>query len=311
MDTHGAREGGSWEQLWLPLWPLATDDLLHGVYRMPRPDALERRYIEANPQALSNLLVVDVDHPDAALRALSTHGSHPMPNAVVENPHNGHAHVVWALAEPFTRTEYARRKPLAYAAAVTEGLRRAVDGDAAYSGLMTKNPTHDAWSTHWLHTEPRSLAELEANLGTHMPPARWRQSRTRRANPVGLGRNCTLFETARTWAYREIRHHWGDPAGLGRAIHAEAAMLNAGFSEPLPASETRAVAASIHRWIITKSRMWADGPAVYEATFVAIQSARGRKGGKASGKVMTPAKVEANRARRTKLDRESIAKELL
>ena len=29
----------------------------------------------------SGLLVVDIDHPDAALRALSAQGSHPMPNA--------------------------------------------------------------------------------------------------------------------------------------------------------------------------------------------------------------------------------------
>ncbi|UQA32335.1 replication initiation protein [Streptomyces sp. HNA39] len=40
-------------------------------------------------------------------------GSHPLPNAVVENPVNGHAHAVWALEEAVTRTEYARRKPLA------------------------------------------------------------------------------------------------------------------------------------------------------------------------------------------------------
>lgn len=84
-----------------------------------------------------------------------------------------------------------------------------------------------------------------------------------RADPVGLGRNCTLFESARVWAYREIRNHWGDPAGLGRAIEAEAAARNAEFSEPLPVSEVRAIAASIHRWIVTKSRMWADGAAVY------------------------------------------------
>lgn len=301
MDMSGGSLSGDWEQLWLPLWPLATDDLLLGVYRMSRQDALDRRYLEANPQALSNLLVVDVDHPDAALRALSAAGNHPLPNAIVENPRNGHAHAVWALAEPFTRTEYARRKPLAYAAAVNEGLRRAVDGDAAYSGLMTKNPTHSAWDTHWIHAETRSLADLEHDLGKHMPPPRWRQSKRRRENPVGLGRNCMLFETARTWAYRELRCHWGDPEGLEKAIQVEAADLNAAFSEPLPVSEVRAIAASIHRWIVTKSRMWADGPAVYEATFVAIQSARGRK--------MTEKKREANRRRATKYDHDLVRKE--
>lgn len=265
-----------WDQLWLPLWPLASDDLVRGVYRTSRRDALGKRFIETNPHALSNLLVVDIDHPDAALRALSA-AHHPMPTAVVENPHNGHAHAVWALSEPVTRTEYARRKPLAYAAAVTEGLRRAVDGDQGYSGLLTKNPTHEAWLTHWIGPQLRSLDDLAHGLGSHMPPPRWRETKTRRANPVGLGRNCALFESARHWAYREIRNHWHDPTGLARAIHAEATTRNHEFAEPLPASEVRAIAASIHRWITTHSRMWHDGPAVYEATFTAIQSARGKK----------------------------------
>ena len=270
--AEGVRD--SWAQLWLPFWPLASDDLREGIYRMSRECALDRRYVEANPQAVSNLLVVDVDHGDAALRALS---NRPLPNAVVENPTNGHAHAVYALAEPVTRTEYAHRKPLAYAAAVTEGLRRMLDGDKAYSGLITKNPCHESWGGMWLSDDLYTLDELRDGLGEHMPSLRWRETKSRRDNPIGLGRNCTLFETARVWAYREIRHHWGDPHGLGVAIDERANELNCGFSEPLPASEVRAIAASITRWITTKSRMWADGPAVYEATFSAIQSARGKK----------------------------------
>lgn len=273
-----------WDQAWLPLWPLASDDLLAGVYRMSRTEALGLRYIEANPQAMSNLLVVDVDHPDAALRAL---GTRPLPHVIVENARNGHAHAVWALQEPVTRTEYAKRRPLAYAASVTEGLRRAVDGDKAYSGLITKNPLHEGWAAHQVASLDAlySLDQIAEALGSLMPPRDWRRQKARRANPIGLGRNCHLFDTARTWAYREIDHHWGDPAGLGHAIHAHAVMLNAEFSEPLPDSEVRAIAASIHRWIITKSRMWADGPAVYAATFTTMQSARGRKGGMRSGEI--------------------------
>lgn len=273
--------GQSWDQLWLPLWPLASDELAQGVYRMARGQALQRRYIEANPRALSNLLVIDIDHPDAALRSMSTVGSHPMPTAVVENRSNGHAHAVWALSAPVARTDYARRKPLAYAAAVTEGLRRAVDGDQGYSGLLTKNPTHDAWACTWIGGSLYSLDQLRDELGHHMPPARWREAKTRRVNPVGLGRNCALFESARTWAYRELRRHFGDPVGLGAAILGETAIRNNDFSEPLPESEVRAIASSICRWITTRSRMWADGPAVYEATFTAMQSARGRKSGQA------------------------------
>lgn len=281
-----------WDELWLPLRPYATNRFQEGIRRERRPVAMTRRYVEVNPSALSNLLVVDVDHSDAVLRAVSSVGSHPLPNAVVENPLNGHAHAVWALADAVTRTEYARRKPLAYAAAVTEGLRRALDGDAAYSGLMTKNPLHMDWSTEWLHGGLHTLGGLEEALSGHMPPARWRETKRFRTNITGLGRNCSIFETVRTWAYREVRHHFGSPDTLHTAIHGEVHTRNAEFTEPLPAVEAGAIANSIHRWITTRSRMWKDGAAVYEATFVAIQSARGKKGGKASGTVRTARRDE-------------------
>lgn len=268
--------GTRWEQLWLPLWPLASDDLRAGIYRASRGEALGRRYIEANPKAVSNLLVVDVDHDDALMRSIWDRPGW-LPNAVVENPANGHAHAVWALAAPFTRTEYGSRKATAYAAAVVEGLRRSVDGDRGYSGLMTKNPEHTAWHASWLTDDLYSLDQLSAQLtdAGHMPPASW--TKTRRKNPVGLGRNCTIFETARVWAYRELRHHWGDSDGLHVAILERVRELNASYSEPLPSSEAGHIAASIHRWITTRSRLWADGPAVYEATFSTIQAARANK----------------------------------
>lgn len=274
-----------WGQMWLPLRPLASDDLLAGVYRHARPEALGMRYIESNPQALSNLLVVDIDHPDAAMRARWQRPEW-WPNVIVENPINGHAHAVWALSEPVTRTEYARRKPLALAAAVTEGLRRSVDGDQGYSGLLTKNPIHADWDAVICNSDHLySLNELAGCLteAGHMPPASWR--RTKRRNVTGLGRNCSIFETARTWAYREVRHHFGDSHGLHATISAHVHELNAEFPEPLGGNEAQDIANSIHRWITTQSRMWADGPAVYEATFSTIQAARGRKGGRRSGEM--------------------------
>ncbi|HJG64698.1 replication initiation protein [Corynebacterium stationis] len=112
------------------------------MYRGSRQNALQRRYIEANPQTVSNLLGVEIDHEDALLKSIWDREGW-RPNALVENPANGHAHAVWPLVEPITRTEYARRKPLSFAAAVTEGLRRYVHGDKNYSGLMTKNSDHD------------------------------------------------------------------------------------------------------------------------------------------------------------------------
>ena len=267
-----------WDRIWLPRRPLATDDPTTGLTRTSRTLALDRRLIETNPAALTSLLAVDVDHPDALIRALWDRADW-LPTVVTENPGNGHAHAIWALTAPVATTEYAHRRPLALAAAVTEGLRRSVDGDPSYGGLITKNPLNQDWIAHWVTSHTYGLNELAGHLDDAdlMPPASWR--RARRRNPVGLGRNCCLFETARTWAYREARHHWGDPDGLHRAIATTVRDLNAGFSDPLPSSETRAIAASIHKWITTKSRIWKDGPATYEATFITIQSARGKKSG--------------------------------
>lgn len=190
-------------------------------------------------------MVVAIDQQDALMRSIWDRDGW-CPNAVVENPENGHAHVVWALKERVTRTEYARRKPLAYAAAVTEGLRRSLEGDKSYSGLLTKNPEHDHWDTTWWTDVLYTLPQLEEHLTDHgfMPPPSWR--RTRSKNPVGLGRNCAIFETARTWSYRELRPYFGDAGGFYESVSKHVHELNAEFSESLPANEAQQIAVSIH-----------------------------------------------------------------
>ena len=97
--------------------------------------------------------------------------------------------------------------------------------------------------------------------------------------------NCAIFETARIWAYRLVRQCKDRSSEasvwLLAAIRATVAQLNAEYAEPLPVREADGIAASIHRWITTRSRMWTDGAAVYQATFTTIQTARGKKTGKA------------------------------
>lgn len=281
-----------WDHVWLPRFPYATDDLRSGLYRMAREAAAGKRYVEANPKQLSNLLVVDIDHPNATLRALESQGSHPMPTAIVENPLNGHAHAIWALATPFPRTEYGSRKATAYAAAVTEGLRRAVDGDQGYSGLITKNPLHGHWATEWLQGGTYTLEELESRLEGRMPAPEWRSRKSYQPQIAGLGRNCSIFETARTWAYPKVRDYRERTPeasnALREAITKHVLELNTGFAEQLETSEAQGIATSIHQWITTRSRLWLDGAVVNEATFTTIQAARGHKSAAArSAKVRT------------------------
>ncbi|OLL69844.1 Replication protein [Pseudonocardia sp. Ae168_Ps1] len=288
------------DQVWLPRRPLATDEFERGSYRMSRSAALGKRYIEANPHALSNLLVIDCDHDDSLMRMAADRGGW-RPNAVVQDPYTGRAHGFWALRAPIARTDIARRPPIVLGARVTEALRRSVDGDRGYAGLMTKNPTHQGWDTAWSHDHLYALGELVERLDEHgwMPPQKLLQQKRWRLDPTGLGRNETLFASSRRWAYREVRHHFGDPAGLRVAIRAGVAQRNATFSDPLLAPEVRAIADSITRWL-TRSRMWNDGPVVYEATFSTIQAARGRKGGATRGAAKA-AEADALRAAITDL----------
>ncbi|OLL89116.1 hypothetical protein Ae356Ps1_6232c [Pseudonocardia sp. Ae356_Ps1] len=281
LDTAAARQ--VWDHLHLSRYPLATDDFDAGCRRMPRTAALRRRHIEVNPNPLIRLLVIDVDHPDAVLRALSSLGNHPMPAAIIENPANGHAHAVWPVTVPVNATNYGSRQALCLAQAIEEALRRAVDGDPAYTGRMMKNPLSPDHLCHLLSKRTYTLRQMQGVLAPagHMPSRGWHAQR-RRA-PVGYGRNETLFHSVRQFGYRAIRHHWGDPDGFRATVSRELALRNADFSVPLSDNELDHIGKSISGWTIHHSRMWNDGPAVYDATFITIQAARGRKGAAKGG----------------------------
>lgn len=253
--------------VWKPYRPYATDNYTRGIQRMAREDALHLRHVEANSPHATNLIVVDIDHPDAVLRALWERDGW-RPNYVIENSSNGHAHAVWALQTGVARTEYARRKPLAYCAAVQEGLRRSVDGDPGYSGLMMKTPMHEDWNTLTITHDLYDLDELATHLEDvgFLPPQDWRKRAKR--DVAGLGRNCTLFELLRHEAYPLINKYWGDANGYTKHVENLALQINADtFSNPLPSSEVLASAHSVARWVTTKSSMWRDGKAASDKRF--------------------------------------------
>jgi hypothetical protein len=103
-----------------------------------------------------------------------------------------------------------------------------------------------------------------------------------------------MFDTARKWAYPQWWSHRDDTAEQWlQLVLQRCHAVNTEFADPLPFVEVRATAYSIGKWI------WRNFD---EATFRARQAARGSKGGKASAKVMTSAKREANRTRATKFD---------
>ena len=249
----------------LPRKPYHTDELTTGLSIADVSRALGARYIQPNGPTHRHWIVFDVDQPAATL-SWDDVGA-PAPNITVTNRANGHAHLIYGLETPIRTAPDGNVAPLRYAAAIEAALREKLGADLGYSGLICKNPLH----THWLVQvwEPASYdlswladyLDLSPYNGRKQLPA------------YGLGRNCTLFEKTRQWAYKAIRQGWPGYEAWLSAVIDRAIGYNVQFEPPLPANEVRHIAKSIAKW--THRNLTPAG-------FSAVQAARGAKGGKVS-----------------------------
>ena len=249
----------------LPRKPYHTDEFTTGLSIADVSRALGARYIQPNGPTHRHWLVFDVDHAAATL-SWDDVGA-PAPNITVTNRANGHAHLIYGLETPIRTAPDGKVAPLRYAAAIEAALREKLGADLGYSGLICKNPLH----THWLVQvwEPASYdlswladyLDLSPYNGRKQLPA------------YGLGRNCTLCEKTRQWAYKAIRQGWPGYEAWLSAVIDRAIGYNVQFEPPLPANEVRHIAKSIAKW--THRNLTPAG-------FSAVQAARGAKGGKVS-----------------------------
>ena len=261
----------------LPRRPYCTNDPHLGQTVRGTEAAMKFSHIQPNTSGKVVWLAYDVDHPDGA--TAWNRFSAPPPTLSIENPANGHAHLLYALEAPVPRTEAARAKPLFYLAACQEGLRRQLKADAGYSGHLCKNPVHDRWVTQsWAGTY--SMGDLSEWIVLPSPDDM--KKRVRDPDYAGFGRNCELYERLRIEAYRMVRKFWS-PNGIqpfGDALRIRADELNAEhFTELLPTAEVKSLSASIARWV------WKN---FNPADFRKIQSVRGTRKGQAKRDVLMP-----------------------
>lgn len=257
----------------LPYRPYCSDDLADGLRIRPLQTAKNRRYLQINPPTQQHYLVFDVDRQGAAF-AWEDCNLAP-PNYAAINPKNGHAHLVYKLAEPVATSEHGRLAPLRYLAAVERGYRIELGADAGYSGLITRNPYKNP--TLCLHKHEYDLFELSDWLKRDL--GEYAEQETVVA---GLGRNVTLFDTTRVWAYKAIRFYRVPERSRlfnvwRKEVEDYTLGINAQFMSPLSYSEVKATAKSIAKFCWVK-----DSSA--EKDFVHRQAARGRLGGLAKGK---------------------------
>ena len=120
-----------------------------------------------------------------------------------------------------------------------------LEADAGYQGFISKNVLHKHWQVQEVNQHAWNLADfLEwIDLPKRLP---------KRAKTQGLGRNCTMFEQARWWAYSQVLSYRlaGDSGGFHDAVLRYCETINEGFPSPLNFSEVKATAKSIARWTL-------------------------------------------------------------
>jgi hypothetical protein len=245
----------------LPKKPYCTDDFADGLKIRPKTTAIKYRHIQLNPPGILAFMLFDLDATESAW-TFERHDL-PHPTFIVINRENGHCHYVYALHSPVVFGR-GNDRPLNYFLDIEHTYRLLLGADPAYSGLLCKNP----WHGHWLViAAPLAVYDLsvlaEAVTIKKRPRKRERQS--------GQGRNVTLFDTLRHWAYRNRRHY--DDYGQWLNVCTDMGSQMNTFDHPLPYPEVRSTAKSVARWT------WQN---ITPESFSQIQRARAKKKGLAN-----------------------------
>lgn len=251
-----------------PRKPYCSDDKTASSIRTLR-HALKRPYIQANPPHMRIWSIYDVDRAGAALAWDDANLPPPAWAAVDRQSTRGH--LVWGLTVPvLVESPDMRQRPMRYLCAIEEAFRVKLQADQGYSGLMTKNPGHELWRVLRGPRMAYDLAELAewVDLPKFIPK--------RKPEEVGLGRNVTVFESLRQYAYRHIRHYKGDVRNfvLWQAhLNTKALERNGDLLTPLAGNEVWHIAKSVSKWTWNRFDLEAS-----DARFSKLQKFRGSKG---------------------------------
>jgi hypothetical protein len=218
--------------------PYCADDLLYGLQIRPKKTAINMQYIQGNQPCMIHYFFFDIDRAEAVMAWYDA--NLPMPYWTAQTQKNGHAHICYKLEIPLCTSELASQKAISYAAKIQAGLANKLGADVGYSHLITKNPFHPDWrTTFW--TERAYTLDYLADF-VELP-----KKLSKKQEVSGLGRNCTLFDTVRKWAYTAVRDYLHHHSSLTweKAVLTHLEALNGEFQEPLPYSEIKATAKSI------------------------------------------------------------------
>lgn len=231
----------------LPNKPYCTNDL--GSLRiLPKDRASSFNYVQHNSIYTLSWLVYDVDRYSATYDWDDLHA--PPPNFAVMNPSNGHAHLFYGLDRSINLHYTAKDSPIRFAASIDSALRQKLEADRSYGGLISKNPMVETWKTLYFQKNLYDLSWLADYID--IPTSK---QGTDTAQAYSLGRNCSLFDLTRQWAYSAIRDtsYYNDYTRYFQAVNSFAQQQNLrAFNTPLHFREVHHIAKSVAKWTYKK-----------------------------------------------------------
>jgi hypothetical protein len=220
----------------------SSSDLEYGCKFRKKEKALTHRYVEL-PQLYKKFIALDIDKPGSAY--LWDFLGLPPPTFIMVNPQNSHCHYLYELKTPVYYTEASRRAPQKYFEATDIALTNLLGADLGFVGHLVKNPLHPHWLTicHHVSYDLEDFAEWGINLRGHKHKQVLRESLE--------GRNTTLFDTLRQWAYQDVRQQ-ASYADFQQTVDDKAQSFNGMFIDCekgiLPIKEVLSTAKSVGKW---------------------------------------------------------------
>jgi hypothetical protein len=226
----------------LPSKVRSTNDFQYGTRFRNKNKALGCLYIELN-QFYKKFIALDIDLPGAAY--LWDELGLPPPTFVMVNPENAKCHYLYELKTPVYYTEAARRAPQKFFEATDIALTNMLGADLGFVGHFVKNPLHPYWRVICNHAtyDLDDFKEWGLVLSGHKHKQVLRESIE--------GRNTTLFDTLRHWAYQAVLQQ-GSYADFQQAVDTKAQSFNGMFIDCekgiLPIKEVLSTAKSVGSW---------------------------------------------------------------
>ncbi|MFO3796104.1 MAG: replication initiation protein [Anaerolineales bacterium] len=226
----------------LPIRPYYWDDLTGKARWSNQQLALASSRIQFNPKHAWYWMVVDVDHPMAAL---AWEDCDLPPTLIIQNIAGrlGHAHLLYRLVRPVIVAKGKEgAKAVRLYGRVRRGLTAAIGGDKGYSNFMCKNPINASahgFRVTSVRNHPYTLNEIACRVDMSLPTSQLNGNE---------GRNCFTFATVSKWAYRNC-YRYTDRDAFIQAVRAQCDALGMTFYEPLPHSEVAGIVQSIVRFV--------------------------------------------------------------